>query len=180
MFARRVIPAVFLAACGARTTLPPAGAVRVASLSQMDFDATQALVRATGRPALVSLWASWCGPCIEEMATLAEVQRSFGDRILVLGLATDDARQAAPELQAVYDARRPAYPQALLVPGGEDSFLTKAGGTWDGLLPKTVTFDAHGRPEAIIDGALTLAAATELARRLVEPTGARAAEDAQP
>jgi thiol-disulfide isomerase/thioredoxin len=146
--------------------------VRVADLPVMDFDATQALVRATGRPALVSLWATWCGPCVEEMATLSELRRAFGDRLLVLGLATDDARRAAPELQAVFDARRPAYPQALLNPGGEDRFLGQAGGAWDGLLPKTVTFDASGRPLAILDGALALAAATALAERLVRGTAA--------
>lgn len=168
MLARLVIPALLFAGCGARTSLPPAGAVRVASLAEMDFDATADLVRATGRPALVALWATWCGPCVEEMATLAEVQRTFGDRLLVLGLATDDARRAAPELQAVYDAHRPAYPQALLKPGGEARFLEKAGGEWDGLLPKTVTFDASGHAVAIVDGALTLPAATELARHLVE------------
>ncbi len=44
-----------------------------------------------GRPLLINVWASWCGPCIEEMASLERLAWLDG-RIpfAVIGISTDD------------------------------------------------------------------------------------------
>ena len=52
-------------------------------------------------PALVNLWASWCGPCREEMPLLEEFHQQHGDEVSVLGIDYQDAQPVkAAELVA--------------------------------------------------------------------------------
>lgn len=93
-----------------------------------------------GRPLLVNLWASWCGPCIEEMPELERFAAEQGDNgVQVLGIALDD--QAAVE---DFLARIPvSYPIAIDIPGTRDSGVQL--GNPRGVLPYTVLIGADGR-----------------------------------
>lgn len=47
------------------------------------------------RPVVLNLWASWCGPCREEMPALQRVHRSARGQVLFLGVNTSDGQNAA-------------------------------------------------------------------------------------
>jgi thiol-disulfide isomerase/thioredoxin len=48
-----------------------------------------------GKPAVINLWASWCGPCLLEMPELQAFADEAGDAVLVLGVNTDDTWESA-------------------------------------------------------------------------------------
>lgn len=57
-----------------------------------------------GRYTLVDFWASWCGPCIREIAVLKEIQKQYADAPLeIVGIAVwdkpDDTLRAAQRLE---------------------------------------------------------------------------------
>lgn len=52
-----------------------------------------------GRPLLINVWASWCGPCKQEMASLERLAWQEQD-FAIIGISTDDyADQAASLLK---------------------------------------------------------------------------------
>lgn len=48
-----------------------------------------------GKPLIVNVWASWCGPCRAEMGSLDRLARRYGKQFTVIGISTDDHPQNA-------------------------------------------------------------------------------------
>ena len=94
----------------------------------------------SARPVLVNLWASWCGPCIEEMPELQRFHASqAANGVQVVGIALDD-RDAVE----AFLARVPVgYPILLDAPGPADAGVRL--GNPAGVLPYTALLDAKGR-----------------------------------
>ena len=42
-----------------------------------------------GKPLLVNLWATWCGPCRVEMPEIQELYERYGDQVRVVGVSLD-------------------------------------------------------------------------------------------
>jgi thiol-disulfide isomerase/thioredoxin len=49
-----------------------------------------------GKPLIINVWASWCGPCRAEMGSLERLSRRFGGKQFnIIGVSTDDDAGAA-------------------------------------------------------------------------------------
>lgn len=49
-----------------------------------------------GKPLIINVWASWCGPCRDEMGSIERLSRRFGGKKFnVIGISTDDDAIAA-------------------------------------------------------------------------------------
>ncbi|MBB5015442.1 TlpA disulfide reductase family protein [Rehaibacterium terrae] len=100
----------------------------------------QPLSRWDGRPLLINFWASWCGPCIEEMPLLDAFAAEQGDNgVQVLGIALDSAEAVHAFLEQV----PVRYPILLDSPAADDSSV-RLGNT-RGVLPYSVLIAADGR-----------------------------------
>ena len=56
----------------------------------------RALSAYRGKPLLINVWASWCGPCRQEMGSLERLAwQDQGKRFVVIGISTDDSEPAA-------------------------------------------------------------------------------------
>lgn len=93
-----------------------------------------------GRRLLINVWASWCGPCIEEMPELERYARSQAkDGMQVVGLALD-----TPENIREFLGRVPVtYPILVDTPGPADASVWL--GNRKGVLPYSVLVSADGK-----------------------------------
>ena len=93
-----------------------------------------------GKPILVNLWASWCGPCIQEMPELDRFAASQGaNGTQVVGIALDDAEAVQAFLKRV-----PVRYTILLDEAGPRDAGVQLGNP-KGVLPYTVLISADGR-----------------------------------
>ena len=91
-----------------------------------------------GKPLVINLWATWCGPCRLEMPQLTGFADKFRDRGLrIVGVSTDDTPELIREFAAEYKVNFP-----MLVGLGEDAFLRAVG--YDDRLPLSILIRADG------------------------------------
>ena len=100
-----------------------------------------------GRPLIINVWASWCGPCREEAASLERLAWSeAGRRYTVIGISTDDDRNAALKWLRHSNATISHY-----IDSGPRWTLEHMLGA--STIPVTVLVDAEGRVAARFRGA---------------------------
>ena len=84
----------FLAALSFKTGIP------YVDITGVDFNGKPVKLseRITGKPALLHLWASWCGPCRREGIELIPVYEEFHDKgFVIIGIARERGTSSAAE-----------------------------------------------------------------------------------
>jgi thiol-disulfide isomerase/thioredoxin len=90
-----------------------------------------------GKPLIINVWASWCGPCRAEMGSLERLSRRFGGKQFnIIGISTDDDASAA----AAFLARAKVTFDNYL-----DRNLLLENMLGADTIPLTILVDANGR-----------------------------------
>ena len=98
-----------------------------------------------GKPLIINVWASWCGPCRQEMGSLERLFRRYGGKqFAVIGISTDDYPDAA---KAFLKQSRTTFTHFI------DSRLFLENMLGADRLPLTLLVDAQGRVLAKFYGA---------------------------
>jgi cytochrome c biogenesis protein CcmG/thiol:disulfide interchange protein DsbE len=100
-----------------------------------------------GKPAVINFWASWCGPCRDEAASLERFGRSLGGRATLVGVDWNDSLDSGRRFLAAHHWTFPVLrdPDGLV----GDDFGVRG-------LPATFVLDADGRIVSVLMGPQTV------------------------
>lgn len=90
-----------------------------------------------GKPVVANSWATWCPFCINEMPDFAEVQREFGDEVVIVLIGRAESASQAQKFICELDIKDDLT--YLLDP--EDQFYKDISGF---AMPETIFVDAEG------------------------------------
>lgn len=98
-----------------------------------------------GKPLIINVWASWCGPCRMEMGSLERLNRRYGGKQLnLIGISTDDYPDAA---RSFLNQVKPSFSHYI------DKQLELENMLGANRLPLTLLVDAQGKVLAKFYGA---------------------------
>jgi thiol-disulfide isomerase/thioredoxin len=108
--------------------------------------ATLSLANYRGHGLVVSLWATWCGPCVAELPSLAAIAPQLAaSKILVLPISID--MEGLKVVQPFYQTHNITNLPILLDPNGNDPDALNVAG-----IPTTILVNPAGQMLARING----------------------------
>lgn len=160
---RLVVSLLFLSAFAARAELRE---VRSADEIQQAF-------RADSRVRVVSLWATWCAPCVAEIGGFNDVAKSFRkSAVEIIGVSLDDAvasdRNSGKRRLAQFLAERKIVFTNLYYTGKTNELAEALH--FEGAIPVTIVFDRQGREIARGEGVLDMKWLRDTLKMLEEKT----------
>jgi cytochrome c biogenesis protein CcmG/thiol:disulfide interchange protein DsbE len=96
-----------------------------------------------GHPAVVNIWAAWCGPCRAEMPVMQRVSLDLGKQVAFLGVDLKDNREAATTFLRKIPVTYPSYDD----PSGQVYNAERLVG-----VPSTLFFDRTGKQTFVHQG----------------------------
>ncbi len=97
----------------------------------------------TGQKAvLVNVWATWCGPCVEEFPYLVKLADKYADQADVLFISADFPEQRT-DVIAFLKKQGVTY-QTFLKDDLDEIFINALDTTWSGSIPVTAIYNRNG------------------------------------
>jgi thiol-disulfide isomerase/thioredoxin len=125
-----------------------AAAKNVRKLSLRDLDGNKVhLSDYQGRIVVLNFWATWCGPCKEELPRLGQMARDYADRNLAFVLTSIDEQKKLPAVRDYVSEQKISLPVWV---GASVDLLEELSGI--NVVPSTLIIDEKGEIVRAING----------------------------
>jgi len=84
-----LIAALLLLMVGCKNSQPAQIGTQAPDFTVNDGQKSVSLNQFRGKTVVLNFWATWCGPCIQEVPSMVALQKELGDQVVVLAVSTD-------------------------------------------------------------------------------------------
>jgi len=142
-----LLPCVFCVTVTAQTALARQQPAVIPDIKAVDPAGLKAAVSAQkGKVVLVNLWATWCGPCVQEFPDIVKLYNAYKKKGLVVLAVSIDKPADWARVREFISAQRAGFP--VLIPKGAvstEEFVKKLDPTWRGAVPVTYIYNKQGK-----------------------------------
>ena len=103
---------------------------------------------------LLNVWATWCGPCIEEFPSLLKLREQYQSRGLELILVSADMPEDVDKIESFLRDQKVNFFTYLKTDSDED-FIKEMNPDWSGALPASFIYNRSGQLVDFWTGDLT-------------------------
>jgi peroxiredoxin len=80
---------LLLAMSGCKNSQPAQIGTQAPDFTVSDGQKTVSLSQFRGKTVVLNFWATWCGPCVQEVPSIMALQKQLGDKVVILAVSTD-------------------------------------------------------------------------------------------
>ena len=116
-------------------------------LKDLDLKSVEALVKneGTGKLRLINVWATWCGPCVQELPEFINIDRMYRERdfeFITISMDQPDKKGKALERLKKLQASNANY---IFTDKDKYALIEKIDPKWQGALPYTLLVEPGGK-----------------------------------
>jgi len=152
--------ALWVAGCGRPDPAPPVIPVTAAEFRRV-------ITAARAKAVLVNVWATWCGPCREELPDLVRLERDGRAAGLKVLLVSADSESDLPQVKRFLAQHGVCFPTYFKAQKDME-FINGLDPRWSGALPATFIFDNQGKLVNRLEGKATYAEFVALIQPVLE------------
>lgn len=125
-------------------------------IMEMKIDELESFIKSKNTPVVVNFWATWCGPCIEEMPWFNKIVPEYRDKKAELIFVSLDSRQAYPnQIKSLLNGKQIKGTFIWLNETNADVFCPRIDADWGGSIPATMFVDNSKGYRKFIESQIT-------------------------
>lgn len=88
---------------------------------------------------VINFWATWCGPCVDELPSFEKLQADFKDKPLKVILVSLDFKSKLKNIVLPFVEKNKLKSEVFIInESDQQSFFKKVNQTWSGAIPATL------------------------------------------